>query len=97
MVSLKQFVQSLESSYENDEISNVVGWDFYMDMFKELARLKGVRPLETWNFHIVTVFKGERIVGLLFDKEDEIFLQEIIDSDPNLKNYCVVNGSNPFI
>lgn len=96
MVSLKQFVKSIAETYESDEYCNVTGWDFYMESFREWCRFKHIIPSFSWELSPVTVFKGEPIVMVVFDKDDEQLLRELI-KDKMFNDNLVMNGSNPFI
>lgn len=95
----RQFIRSIKDTYNDEDYCTVVGFEAEMEMFRDWARLKGFRPVETWKFHTVCVWYYDvhgKTVGLFFEKEDEDGLRELCE-DKMFNGWVCINGSNPFV
>lgn len=90
-------IESTENSFSDDELCNVMGRELVMENFREYCRIRKIPPYYSWKFNHVTVFRGIKIVMMVFSKEDEDLLRQILNESNEFKKHLAMNGSNPFI
>lgn len=87
MVS-KEFLQSIENTYSDDEYVNVVGGASDLVLFLNECLQENI-----WYYKVYTVcvYLGEYIKGIFLKKKDVKAIKQLI-ADKDL----VLNASNPF-